>query len=69
MKDIDQKFYYSNYYGASVNNYGVKCGILLRFWGNKGWILDTGQVEEQKIMKDKLIDRKKLQVGLEVNEQ
>ena len=31
-------------------------------------ILDTGQVEYHKIMKDKLIDRRELQVGLEVNQ-
>ena len=43
----------------------MKQTLMVGFSG----ILDTGQVEEQKIMKDKLIDRKKLQVGLEVNEQ
>ena len=37
LKDIDQKYYWSNYY-VSVNKYGVKCGTLLRFWENKGWI-------------------------------
>ena len=30
-------------------------------------ILGTGQVEGQKILKDKLIDGKELWVGLEVN--
>ena len=38
LTDIDQKFYCSDYYGRSVNRYGVKCGISLRFWGNKSWI-------------------------------
>ena len=38
LKDIDQKYYCSNYYDASVNKYGVKCGTSLRFWENKGWI-------------------------------
>ena len=38
MKDIDQNFYYSNYYDVSVNKYGVKCRTWLRFWENKGWI-------------------------------
>ena len=38
MKDIDQKFYCSDYCDVSVNKYGVKCGTLLRFWENKGWI-------------------------------
>ena len=31
-------------------------------------ILDNGQVEDQKMMKDKLIDGKELQVGLEANQ-
>ena len=38
LKDIDAKFYTSNYYYVNVNNYGVKCGTSLRFWENKGWI-------------------------------
>ena len=38
MKDINQKFYFSDYYDVSVNKYGVKCGTSLRFWENKGWI-------------------------------
>ena len=35
LKNIDQKYYCSNYY-VSVTKYGVKCGTLLRFWENKG---------------------------------
>ena len=31
LKDIDQTFYCWNYYDISVNKYGVKCGISLRF--------------------------------------
>ena len=31
-------------------------------------ILGTGQVEDQKMMKDKLIDGKELYVGLEVDQ-
>ena len=38
LKDIDPKLYSSNYYDVRVNKYGVKCGISLRFWENKGWI-------------------------------
>ena len=38
MKDINEKYYCSNYYGISVNKYDVKCGAWLRFWENKGWI-------------------------------
>ena len=41
LEDIDQKYYYSIYYDVSVNEYGVKCGTLLRFWENKGWISKT----------------------------
>ena len=32
MKNIDQKYYWSNYYDVSVNKYGVKCETSLRFW-------------------------------------
>ena len=38
LKNVDQKFYCSDYYNVSVNKYGVKCGKLLRFWENKCWI-------------------------------
>ena len=38
MKSIDKKYYFSGYYDASLNKYGVKCGISLRFWENNGWI-------------------------------
>ena len=30
LKNIDLKFYCSDYYDASVNKCGVKCGTLLR---------------------------------------
>ena len=36
LKNIDAKFYVSDYYDANVNKYGVKCGKSLRFWENKG---------------------------------
>ena len=36
--DVDPKFYRSDYYDVNVYKYGVKCGTLLRFWENKGWI-------------------------------
>ena len=38
LKNIDQKYYSSDYYDISVNKYGVECGKWLRFWENKGWI-------------------------------
>ena len=37
LKNIDSKYYFSNYY-----KYGVKCVISLRFWENKGWIKSIG---------------------------
>ena len=36
LESIDKKYYSSYYSHASLNKYGVKCGTLLRFWGNKG---------------------------------
>ena len=38
LKNIDAKFYASDYYDVNVNKYGVKCRTSLRFWENKGWI-------------------------------
>ena len=38
LKNIDAKFYASDYYDVNVNKYGVKCGTALRFWENKSWI-------------------------------
>ena len=42
LKNIDAKFYASDYYDVNVNKYDVKCGISLRFWENKGWINKIG---------------------------
>ena len=36
LKNIDAKFYGSEYYDVSVDKYSVKCGISLRLWENKG---------------------------------
>ena len=41
LKNIDHKYYCSDYYDVSVNKYGVKWGTSLRFWENKGWINET----------------------------
>ena len=38
LKNLDQKFFCSGYYGVSVNKYDGKCGTSPRFWENKGWI-------------------------------
>ena len=35
LKNIDAKFYASDYYDVNVNKYDVKCG---RFWEDKSWI-------------------------------
>ena len=32
IKNIDAKFYASDYYDVNVNKCGVKCGTSLRFW-------------------------------------
>ena len=37
-KNIDAKFYASDYYDKNVNKCGVKCGTSFRCWENKGWI-------------------------------
>ena len=38
LKNIDVKFYASDYYDINVNKYGVKCETSLRFWENKDCI-------------------------------
>ena len=75
LRDIDQKYYCSNYYDVNVNKYGVKCGTSLRFCKNNRWInglilqilldvfsgiLDNSWVEDLQMMKDKLIEGKEL---------
>ena len=42
LKNIDCKYYRSNYCDVSVNKYGAKCGTSLRFWKNKRWINPYG---------------------------
>ena len=70
LKNIDAKFYASDYYDVNVNKYGAKCGTSLRFWEIKvglikqilmigfSGILGTSQVEDQRMIKGKLIDGK-----------
>ena len=38
LKDLDKKYYCSDFYDVSVNKYGVKCGTSPIFWENKGQI-------------------------------
>ena len=34
LKNVDSKYYGSDYYDVSVNKHGVRCGKLLRFCEN-----------------------------------
>ena len=38
LKNIDKKYYCSDFYDVSINKYGVKCKTSQRFWKNKGSI-------------------------------
>ena len=38
LKDIDKKYYCSNFYDVKLNYYGFEVGTSLRFWKSKGWI-------------------------------
>ena len=38
LKNIDKKYYSSNYYDVELNKYKVSTGTPSRFWENKGWI-------------------------------
>ena len=35
LKDIDVKFYVSDYYDKNLSKYKLKTGTMLRFWENK----------------------------------
>ena len=79
LKNIDAKFYASDYYDKNLDKYKVKRGTSLRFLENKGWINKIDPCgwfqwyfrdwlgRRSKMMKEKLIDGKKLWVGLGVN--
>ena len=41
-KNIDARFYASDYYDGNVNKYGIKCETSLRFWENKVCINKIG---------------------------
>ena len=41
FKDIDKKYYSSDFYDVDLNYYKVEAGTSLRFWESKGWINKT----------------------------
>ena len=55
LKNIDAKYYASDYYDVNVNKYGVKCGTSLRFWENKGWINEIIDGKNVSRFKGKLV--------------
>ena len=70
LKNIDQKYYCSDYYNANINKYGIKCRTSLRFQENNDWINEIdpyGWFQQyfrywlgQEMIKDKLTNGKKL---------
>ena len=73
LKNIDAKFNASDYNDVNVNKYGAKCGISLRLWENKAGINKKDPYGffqwyfRWEMVRDELIEGKKLWVGLEVN--
>ena len=72
LKNVDKKYYCSDFYDLDLNYYKVEVGTSLRFWKSKGWIhmdgfngiLDIGKEEEVKMIKDRLVDGKELLIDL-----
>ena len=38
LRDIDKKYYCSDFYNVGLNYYRVEVETSLRFWESKGWI-------------------------------
>ena len=38
LKNIDKKYFCSDFYDMDLNYYKVEVGTSLRFWESKGWI-------------------------------
>ena len=38
LKDIDKRYFCSDFYDMDLNYYKVEVGTSLRFWESKGWI-------------------------------
>ena len=38
LKNIDGKYYSSDFYDVKLNYCNCECGTSLRFWESKGWI-------------------------------
>ena len=45
LKNVDKKYYCSDFYDVKLNYYGIKVGTSLRFWENKGWINEIDPYE------------------------
>ena len=64
LKNIDHKYYCSDYYDISVNKHSVKCRTSLRFWENNGglfqwyfkyWLSTRSEDDKRQINKWKKV--------------
>ena len=45
LKNVDKKYFCSDFYDVKLNYYGIKVGTSLRFWENKGWVNEIDPYE------------------------